>query len=785
MKLKFEIKFGSDYHIGAGHSDGLADSAVFKGEGGVPEIRGTTLSGLLGQGLWDLLQNGLLRHLRACGCSGIKEKGVRPYCDDQPSCPLCRIMGSPVRSKEWYISTAKLKKPSELKPTRINWRNRVNPRTGTAEHRKLFSQEVVGADAVFEFVVENEVTDLKTIEEAAFIVAGFRMIRNMGGSRRRGKGLCQIRLVEVSPELPEMAGSKHAAPEEVLLDIFRLRWLDGDELKISLPANDLFAKENLPVDTGRKRSFTLVLLAEEPVIIAGKAEAGNSFQSNDYIPGSTLLGALAWKAARKNDLADKEIYDRFCELFLRGGVRVSPLYKAKLVGNDVYPAIPSPLDFLTCKLKPGLEMHGHGAKGYAFVADEPKECAECRSERRVTPLVPLNRYVSLHPKYLVTEVNNVEEMHIAIDPRTGKARSGDLYSYSALAAGQYFIGTIEIEDWHTFAWLLRKEGENREGVSLEFRIGKAAGRGYGLTKVWLSEKEPALTFHGQPLEKRVKDISEPIVMTLLSDAILTDMWGRFYGTFKQEFLEEILGVKVQVINVYARTRSIDGFNSHLGLPRWREIAIVAGSSVGFKIKESMDPAEFVNRLRELEKKGIGFRRAEGFGKLAFNHPIYQQDENLDARLNLPSFLCPEKREEKVENFLEGWQEYLQKYLRQRNFSHEDWGAVARWLLENSSRPVAEVREMLVNFHRPAALTELISKRGPYREKVGIMGEKISYRKKGEEEKMKGSAKKRISEALFEELEKRLEKCDMNKDFLQAEALRMLAEHLGSLQEVKE
>ena len=124
MKLKFEIKFGSDYHIGAGHSDGLADSAVFKGEGGVPEIRGTTLSGLLGQGLWDLLQNGLLRHLRACGCSGIKEKGVRPYCDDQPSCPLCRIMGSPVRSKEWYISTGKLKKPSELKPTRINWRNR-------------------------------------------------------------------------------------------------------------------------------------------------------------------------------------------------------------------------------------------------------------------------------------------------------------------------------------------------------------------------------------------------------------------------------------------------------------------------------------------------------------------------------------------------------------------------------------------------------------------------------------------------------------------------------------
>mgnify|MGYP000983267485 FL=1 len=139
----------------------------------------------------------------------------------------------------------------------------------------------------------------------------------------------------------------------------------------------------------------------------------------------------------------------------------------------------------------------------------------------------------------------------------------------------------------------------------------------------------------------------------------------------------------------------------------------------------------------------------------------------------------------MESFLESWQEYLQKHLRQKNFSHEDWGAVARWLLENSSRPVAEDRKMLVNFHRPAALTELISKRGPYREKVGIMDEKISCRKNGKEEEIKGSTEKRILEALFEELEERMEKYGMNKDFLQTKALRMLAEHLGSLQEVKE
>ena len=102
MKLKFKICLMSDYHIGAGYGKGVVDSVILKDRNGLPIIRGTTLTGLLRQGIWELLQTDLLNHLRKCQQSWYKENKVSPYCTEKDQdlvCPICRILGSPLHSK--------------------------------------------------------------------------------------------------------------------------------------------------------------------------------------------------------------------------------------------------------------------------------------------------------------------------------------------------------------------------------------------------------------------------------------------------------------------------------------------------------------------------------------------------------------------------------------------------------------------------------------------------------------------------------------------------------------
>jgi CRISPR-associated protein Csx10 len=368
-------------------------------------------------------------------------------------------------------------------------------------------------------------------------------------------------------------------------------------------------------------------------------------------------------------------------------------------------------------------------------------------------------------------------MHITIDPKTGRARTGDLFSYAVVDAGQYFIGTIDVEDWDNFAVLLGIDDDSQGYTSFELRIGKASSRGYGLVQIWLNEEDTTITFHGKPIEKRIEEMSKPFTMTLLSDAILTDKWGRFYSTLDSEILKQILGVEVEVINAYVKNKNIDGFNAYLGLPKWRENAIAAGSSIGFTIKELADPGGFWEKLRRLEKEGLGLRRAEGFGKIAFNHPIYDQNRDIGVRINLPEFMRIQKPEEGIKKFERRWQEYLSASLQQNNFSQVQWSAVSRWLKENSKRPLLEIKEIFTEFHSPEKITELVGSRRPSRDKKKFLEEE------GQAARGRGPLKK-----AFEELETRMKKTEIVdeskavKEYLQPKAIEMLADYIESLRE---
>jgi CRISPR-associated protein Csx10 len=764
MKLTFKIDLLSDYHIGAGHGKGIVDSVILKDEQGLPIIRGTTLSGLLRQGMWDLLQLDLLQPHRYCKQSG--DSSGFDYCfghDPGSRCPICRTLGTPASEKKWRFSSAVIE-DSAMKPGMAAWRNRVNPRTRRAEARKLFSEEIVGKSVNFLFSLTNDLNDARVLEEAAFIVAAFRMVRNLGSSRRRGKGQCQIHLDNATPSDLEIV--EGASQEDHFLDLFKSVWLENNKLVVS---NSISQSRTIKKSLRTKKVFNMVLVTEEPLLIAEKSESGNMYYTNRGIPGYTLLGALAWKAANNFNLDDKAVYEQFIKLFRRGGVKVSPLYPALKIRDYIYPSILSPQDFLSCKLYPEFEEFGHGVKGYATETEEPEMCEQCLREEIETPLEPMAKYLAIkkHHKHLeAIEVPMREEMHITIDPVKGRTITGDLFGYKSIDSGTYFVGTIEIADWTNFVNFLGLDGEN---PVFELRIGKASSRGHGKVKVWLQSDESVVNlFLGKSLKERVNDLTKPLRMALITDAILVDTWGRFLNKLDESFLENLLDVEVGEINTYVKSKNVDGFNAYLGLPKWRDVAIIAGSSIGFKIEHPEDKEAILKRLEKLEIEGIGIRKEEGFGKIAFNHPVYDKNEGVEMGIHLPVEMRIKEKRKATVNFEDWWTSYAKENIikNRKLFADPYWRAVSRWIRANSGESIEKIN--IDNFHTlEEPLSTLINQRQALRDKKNFL------EKDGKEGK---DALKKV----LEDLTNKLQEEDENiREYMNFKAIETLADFIAS------
>lgn len=398
--LSFEIWLESDYHISAGHGLGARiDAALLRDADGVPVIRGTTITGLLRDGLRRLLQLQPLQHYRQCKASGLTGQHDPTYCGvqgpSQGQCPLCMLFGTPLHPKRWRIASAR---PVDLQgPARRGWklggtggqaiqRVKVNPATRRAEARKLFSQEVGDARLAFCFTAECEAEDQQVQDEAALMVAAARYTRGLGRSRRRGYGTCSITLTNVTTTMPlHPSPPGQHDPQAYWLQHFENRWLrsakvqehsqvlsQGDEATIRQASEQTsqqlpnLGQENFEAnqDVVEPIRVRVVLRTDEPVLIAERAEAGKQFESLDVITGQTLLGTLARLAADRHGIhgqqwRDNDAYNDFVDVFFRDAISFPMLYRAFDSGGQLRPSIPAPRNLLTCKTFPALEGMRH------------------------------------------------------------------------------------------------------------------------------------------------------------------------------------------------------------------------------------------------------------------------------------------------------------------------------------------------------------------------------------------------------------------------------------------
>lgn len=703
LKLTFQITLKSDYHISAGHGLGAGvDSALLRDADGVPGIRGTTLTGLLRDGLWQLLQLPPMQkqEYHRCQDSGfLQEEVSERYCGQHSTikhpdpCPICRLFGTPRTPKRWYISSARpvdMAQPSSESTQydgHIVQRVRVSPRTRRAEPRKLFSQEDGDGRLTFEFTTTCPASDESALDEAALLTAAARNVRQLGHSRRRGQGECLFTLI--SAEGVEKNGTE--AWQTLLLDRFAEKWLNGSPP----PRTATGASFTVPAPSGNESPVRvrLIIRTDEPLLIAHRAEAGNQFETLLTITGQTVRGALAWRAAQQYDLESQgEVYTAFVNTFLRDQVQFPTLYFAPFDVGALSPTIPAPRDLFTCKVG-GLD-HGFW---FATDGNMPSECPKCSH-----PLTAVGKFATLleydwSPSALFDhKPTRSNEMHIRIEPERGRVAEGDLFGYVALDAGQYFVGDLVCAN--VTAWeRLQAIANIKPGQPITLQLGKASRRGYGQVTAWFECLQAGTdTWRQLPLEERVKVDADTLRMTLLTDTIITDTWGRYATGIDAVWLNGVIGRTVEVQAAAASVRVVDGFNAYLSLPRWRDMALVAGSTVLLKLSK---PPDF-NYLREVEQEGIGLRCNEGFGQVAFNHPVYTKCQGitdnigLGEGMGLAGLYADSKR-----LFRQRWGKALDEQpwykCRDARFT-----AVARWLHANRHTPLDELAGILTQLGEP-------------------------------------------------------------------------------------
>lgn len=360
------------------------------------------------------------------------------------------------------------------------------------------------------------------------------------------------------------------------------------------------------------KALTFSLRLVEP-LLATQPHSGepNSRTSFPFIPGSMLRGALiaAYKRYWAVDDDDLSVNKEARQLFFDGDVcflNAYPIHPRQNVRM-----LPKPLSWFEEK----DTLDEDNARIYDFAVEVNRELEKPKSTKKGDFC-----YLSDQITYLASPARQVNVHNASTNRNRKRAIDSQVYRYDALAAKQSFAGVIVAQpevDLTTLELLLEQE---------IVVLGGSHTGGYGRIEVSnIKEKTNWQEYTAN------NAISDPVIVTLLSDTILRTPNGQISTD-----LATALGVDKALFNqgtyrAYQRVRVVGGWNRKWGLPLPQTWALQAGSVFCF-------PAEAVDQtiLQTFVERGIGERRAEGFGRIAVNWHTEPQRERYQIEKITPS-----------------------------------------------------------------------------------------------------------------------------------------------------
>lgn len=559
MKYQFEIKLKSDLCASSGESMGsYIDNDICYDENGIPYIPSKRLKGLLRECAeeycdWD---NSFRDSIdKIFGIEGSRNPGAlkidNAYISEYETITE-ELSTVPQRFKP-YLSKQKILNSY----TYTRYQTAVDAKTGTSLKNTLRATRVVKKDNVFfadvEIHAEENSKEMKLFQNA------IKLCQHMGRNRTRGYG-------EIVCRLKKKEETKANA--------------------ISIDASD---------DT--RCEIQVLLKAESEIMVAKQ----NTENSENYIPGSNILGNVAKRYLAENPIDFENMTDEYVSLFLNGDVTYSNAYyyrPAKRKENTGRPNENRQIAYITEEA--GREFYPIPFS-YATVKNSKHEYYNKMfdiTKDNVQLSNITDQYVTLDGTDYLEEVKLTENYHHqrpknkAIGHAIPKEDGGTLYQYTAIMKNQYFLTKIA-----GTAKNLKKIIKYLP-IGETLRVGKSKSTEYGKLKI-----EDIKVAKVKEQEKTYQKFA--VVLTsnviLMNQGQITISKDKFVDTLKDK-----LGGDIQEERAFINYEKVSGYNILWNLPKEQVESLKAGSVFVFTSP---------NGVRLKDEYAIGQRQNEGYGKI--------------------------------------------------------------------------------------------------------------------------------------------------------------------------
>jgi CRISPR-associated protein Csx10 len=623
QSFDIQIKMTSDWHIGSGAGRGEIDSLVQLDQDGLPYIPAKTLTGILRDGCeqialaldsdqqakpWHRWVDFLFGEQPSLAQESVDSKphpavlGIRsaylPEDLRQVLSPksLERLLtwteqqgDSSKDSRQQIAYQLQMKRQLKAAIAFIKPGVAIDGKTGSAQPKCLRFEEVVRMGAVLTApgctldLSEAAHNDDHRKIAYALLVAGAKLVERLGGKRRRGNGTCTITIDSQSEEW--------------------IRWLEQNYNKVKVPPGNVQESKLSPKPISSPAADTiwyripLTVTAQTPIVLP-KRTVGNVVESLDYIPGRYFLRHLHRVLGHQLDVSTA---------IAQGDLVMT---NATIAINN-QPGRPTPLCLFSEKLGGGLD-EGKGVynrfQDPAPIDGQGREI-QTKGERRGY----LRQWQESHlPDWTTVPLDLFTHNTIKDAVQRPTSDVGGVYSYQAIPAGTILMAELRLPQ----SWLVSQQKDWWQQLGGKLHIGQSKKDQYGVIN--LEPAEPEEILPATQLDK--------LYVWLLSDVLLRNQHLGFTSDPQdlRQALEAELEVKLKepadsdhLLSLMLRQRRTESWQVRWGLPRPSMLGWQAGSCVVYQVEGTLNSS----RLAALEARGIGDRRAEGYGQLCFNDPL--------------------------------------------------------------------------------------------------------------------------------------------------------------------
>ena len=568
MKKKLQIKLKSDLCAGSGESLGsLIDTDICYDCFGLAYIPSKRLKGLLKEAFieysdWAKNENNteLFDKINKNLFGVENSNNSRNLKIDKAYLETTQLIENEIQNVENRYKKYLTKQRIINLNTDIRYQTAVVIESGVAKENSLRNIRIIEAGNIFEAILECD-----TEEESQILEKCVKLVTHMGNNRTRGFGEIECKLLDMEEENQEYVTHKFEPEKEY-------------EIK-------------------------LILKAESNIMVSKQF----SEITENYIPGSNIMGSFASKYIKDNDINDFEnLTDEYINLFLNGNVKYSNAYITEKDGYVQY--YPAPLSYSKVKNK---------SKVYHNKMFDVNETDIQLSNFG-------DKFVTLDENNYVKEVDTIEHYHHqrAKDLSIGHVSTGNdggtFYQFLSIEKGQYFMTSINGKG----KYLDKLSKYLKENEIL--RVGKSKTAEYGklkITNIKISED----------IEKRKKYNKFAVILT--SALILLDEENVQIAKDKETLIKTLKNLfkneNLKDVKSFIGYTEESGFNAIWNLPKEQVVSYSAGTTIVFESSESIE-------LKE--KYIIGERTNEGYGQLI----VYSLDEKNDSTLKLNEYKQNEK-----------------------------------------------------------------------------------------------------------------------------------------------